>query len=383
MKTSLLTLLLCGSCSIATAQHLNSTFATLAINETTGDAVGVGPVEVDVFTRSDFTFRLRGVPLQGFALLAGDYEPAAAPVDAFLQFDLALPTIDVVADGLTAPSLDFMTDATGNYSYTTAFPGRDDQSDFTLNLQALIANPFVPFGVSATAAARLYVRAGYDEHDLGNDDCVEVPFRQNMTFEFYGKQYDRVWVTSNGRICFGLPTDLSASAADLFNQGPPAVAGMYHDFDPTAAAATKISTSQYQVAEEWRFKISYEDVQEAWNPGVFFDFDVTLMPYGVVQITISDRMELPLGFTVVGLTPGGYPAGGAGFNVSGVAPRPTDLSASLGQFVFAGDGLPAYEAYHSLPYTIFPYPAFDMNDTTVTFYPAFPPGSGNGGYNVN
>lgn len=382
MKVFLATMLIAAClCNATVSQQVNSNFATLTVDQSAADAVGEGTREVEVFTETDTTMRMRGLPLQPFALITGDYQPNAVVVDTHLRFDLGLDTISPLIDGFGVPHPDRAMDSAGNHSQTAAFSGLVHQSDLAFDVQGLVGNPISLFGITTTAVTRVRVIAGYKEHVLASDDAVVVPFRGGMTFSFYGHTYDRVWVTSNGRVTFGAPLDVSALDMNAFNEGPPAVAGFYHDFDPTAAPGTTISTSQYKVGEEWYFHIRYDSLQEQWSPGVFFDFDVILMPQGIVQINIGDRLNQPLGYSIVGITPGGYQP--TGLITQSAVPRAADLSAALGTFsTFSGDG-PVFEHFFNGNPAFSPEPPMDLLGKTITFYPTVEQDSALPSYAVN
>jgi hypothetical protein len=67
---------------------------------------------------------------------------------------------------------------------------------------------------------------------LGDDDSVEVPLA--FDFPFQGDVWRSVWVNTDGNLTFGAPDAASTSRdAARFLGGPPRLAGMFLDLDPT------------------------------------------------------------------------------------------------------------------------------------------------------
>jgi hypothetical protein len=107
------------------------------------------------------------------------------------------------------------------------------------------------------------------ELNLGDDDSKEValPF----TFNMCGEDYNSVWVGSNGFVTFGQPdVDFSESVADLMN-GPPRIAVLWDDFDPTSGG----TISAEQVGTD--FVITWDSVPQ-FLAGDSNTFSLTLRP---------------------------------------------------------------------------------------------------------
>jgi len=71
---------------------------------------------------------------------------------------------------------------------------------------------------------------------LGDDDSFLVHFPAGFRFPFGGEVYDRVWINSDGNLTFGEP-DAGSGPRSLarFLDGPPRIAPLFADLDPTAA----------------------------------------------------------------------------------------------------------------------------------------------------
>ncbi len=85
---------------------------------------------------------------------------------------------------------------------------------------------------------------------LGDDDShrVDLPF----AFRYFGVSYREVWVNSDGNLTFGEgdPSSSARSAGQLAG-GPPRIAGLYRDLDPSVAGQVRVAASSDQVVITW------------------------------------------------------------------------------------------------------------------------------------
>jgi hypothetical protein len=96
---------------------------------------------------------------------------------------------------------------------------------------------------------------------------VPLPF----TFNLCGEDYNSVWIGSNGFVTFGAPNfDFSESVVD-FNSGPPRLAVMWDDLDPSSGGSI---TADHHRAD---FVITWDEVPQ-FLTGDANTFSLTLRP---------------------------------------------------------------------------------------------------------
>lgn len=151
----------------------------------------------------------------------------------------------------------------------------------------------------ATAAASLDTSALGDRiAGLGDDDTRE--FDLPFPFPFYGTTHSKIFVNSDGNLTFGDgDVDTSARSLGRLNSGPPRIAGLFADLDPSA---TGDGVNVLRSAA--RFTVTWLRVREfsGFGFGQPQTFKITLTPDGAIsfawtQVNVADA--------VVGLSPGG------------------------------------------------------------------------------
>lgn len=140
--------------------------------------------------------------------------------------------------------------------------------------------------------------------NLGDDDSVTLPLP--FDFPFNGTNWPAVSVNSNGNLTFGASDfDFSESVGEFLN-GPPRIAPLWDDLNPSAGGMIVVS----QTASTW--KVEFQNVPE-FASSVGNTFSVTLHASGAIDLAYGTTNHND---GLVGVTPGG-----------GVAnPGETDLS---------------------------------------------------------
>jgi len=122
-------------------------------------------------------------------------------------------------------------------------------------------------GVPNTGIDIIFNGLGPGQIDLGDDDTVQLalPF----AFEICGTSYNAVFVNSNGSLSFGAgSTDFSESVAE-FLSGPPRIALLWDDLNPSAAGTVSFSQTSND------FTVTFDSVPEFFSTGAN-TFTVTL-----------------------------------------------------------------------------------------------------------
>jgi len=161
-----------------------------------------------------------------------------------------------------------------------------------------------------TTIADIYLNSAAGALPLGDHDAVNValPFG----FPFCGTVYHSVWIASNGYVTFGVGDAASAPGVTSLLVGPPRIAGLWADLDPTAGGAI------VALEENGNFEIKYISVPEFdfGFGGGMATFTITLRPDGTHQVQYGAVAAY------WGALAGRSPGAGAS------DPGPTDLSAA-------------------------------------------------------
>ncbi|MFN0166955.1 MAG: hypothetical protein ACKV22_11050 [Bryobacteraceae bacterium] len=134
---------------------------------------------------------------------------------------------------------------------------------------------------------------------LGDDDskAVALPF----TFRFFGVSNDRLFLNSDGNLTFGVGDSATASrSVGRLNSGPPRIAGLFADLDPT-----RVADGVRVLAESGRLVISWDRVPE------YEDFGIGLRQRFQIRLYADGRIDLAysgiaISEAVVGISPGGF-----------------------------------------------------------------------------
>jgi len=132
---------------------------------------------------------------------------------------------------------------------------------------------------------------------LGDDDAREIalPFR----FPFFGSSYQSLYVNSDGNLTFG-ESDTATSERSLgrMSGGPPRIAGLFRDMDPSQpGGGVRVLAQASRVVVSWVNVREYQDL----GFGTPLTFQIRLYPDGRIQFAYSDVDTLE---AVVGISPG-------------------------------------------------------------------------------
>ncbi len=166
---------------------------------------------------------------------------------------------------------------------------------------------FLPAEAGA-AAYRLHVSAGsYDAPasaaatpvtGLGDDDTRPHPLP--FVFPFFGRQYDRLFINSDGNLTFGEGDGATATRSlGRLTSGPPRIAPLFTDLDPS-----RRPDSVRVLAEAQRFVVSWDGVPEYSDFGLAprHTFQIRLYPDGRIEMAYAG---VPIREAVTGISPGG------------------------------------------------------------------------------
>jgi uncharacterized protein (TIGR03437 family) len=149
---------------------------------------------------------------------------------------------------------------------------------------------------------------------LGDDDTreIDLPF----PFRFYGVTHSKIFVNSDGNLTFGTgDVDISARSLGRLNSGPPRIAPLFADLDPTA---TGDGVNVFRSAT--RFTVTWRNVRE-YNDSGFGPpqtFQVTLTPDGTITFVWT---QVSTATSIVGISPGGLTGSSALVSLSAGSDR--------------------------------------------------------------
>eukprot|EP00873_Tetraselmis_striata_P011376 jgi/Tetstr1/431640/TSEL_021170.t1 len=132
---------------------------------------------------------------------------------------------------------------------------------------------------------------------LSDDASVAVEFTDGFSFAFYGQQYERVFVGSNGYLTFG-EGDASYSPSISNHSRLPRISALYTDLTPDAE-----STISY-VQAPGEFVVVYSNIKRYGQDGQRSTFAVALRLDG--SVTVSFQEVVNDAAIIVGLGNGGY-----------------------------------------------------------------------------
>ena len=129
---------------------------------------------------------------------------------------------------------------------------------------------------------------------LTDDDARELPLP--FAFSFFGQQYDRVFVNSDGNLTFTeADTASTARSVSRFLTGAPRLAPMFADLDPSAGGKV------LAFGDAERFSVTWCGVR-AFDRPEGATVQITLVADGRIEVHVSAQTTIPQ--AVVGVSPG-------------------------------------------------------------------------------
>ncbi len=187
---------------------------------------------------------------------------------------------------------------------------------------------------------------------LGDDDEMLFTFPEGFTFPFFGKVYSQVVVNSDGNLTFeeGDGKVGAARTEDRFLSGPPRIAPLFTDMDPSVGGQIRAVEGDGSLEFVWEGVPEFDETSvmpgNTFSVTLFANGDI-LFDYGQIQITPDLSETYPQGLqAVVGVSPGGVQSG-------------TSKDLSNGNRTYDMDGIPIYQ--------VFPGSTLDLSNTRLYF----------------
>ncbi len=187
---------------------------------------------------------------------------------------------------------------------------------FNLDGKTIVFNPTKPaasayqFQVEGQTFDSAAATGGTPLAGIGDDDfrLVTLPF----TFAFFGGAYTQVYINSDGNVTFGSPDAATASRSlGRFTAGPPRIAPLFRDLDPTRApTGLRVLSAADRVVISWVAVPDYSAGGSA-EPSTF---QLRLFPGGRIEMAWSG---IAGGSAVVGIAPGKLQGGASILSLAG------------------------------------------------------------------
>jgi hypothetical protein len=307
MKSVLLCLI---AATVLAAQQPNSVEASLRVNGIDG---GSYPIRAVVPVGQTVNATFGGASGQPFLVVTGSLLQPGFSIGSPGLVDLAVPTLNVVADGFNpVTALDGMANIPSGSNTRVLQPfAATSQMDFAM--QALMADPTSPSGLRLTAATRLRALQGNATRLVfASDDDTILYALTGGPISVAGNAQTQIWINSNGSVSFGAgdpsgdPTDAAMLA------GPERLALNWRDLDPTAGGEVWVFEEAGVVTVEYQGVPKYG----AAEPAAVLSGYVRFQPSGDVEMEIFGGC---VGEAIVGYSSGQMTSGD----------DPTDLTARV------------------------------------------------------
>lgn len=170
-----------------------------------------------------------------------------------------------------------------------------DRKTLTFQPIAATASSYT-FTVGESSYDAAAATAGVPLQALGDDDArrVALPF----PLPFFGTQYRELWVNSDGNLTFEEPdTATSSRSLGRFAAGPPRIAPLFDDLDPSRAGSVRLTSEAGRVVISWVDVPEYSD----FGTGRLQRFQIRLFPAGRIEFAWDGANP---GDVVTGITQG-------------------------------------------------------------------------------
>jgi hypothetical protein len=164
---------------------------------------------------------------------------------------------------------------------------------------------------------------------LADEDSVAVSL--NFQFRWYGLYYSTLYVSSNGRLTFGAPSNTGAAAysggSSSFVSGPPSF-GVWTDLDPSQGGTVTVDNQASYI------RITYSGVPHKVLPSATANFTIDLTSAGTAKITGLSQSTFPATDNViVGGGPGNSVSASPSLDWSSVLPilTPTPVNSNVAE----------------------------------------------------
>ena len=156
------------------------------------------------------------------------------------------------------------------------YNGAGESNDGTTDLPGVFTPVITAAGATSSGIDVVFNRLPPGPIPLGDDTSFEI--FPDFKIRFCGTSYESVWVNANGSLTFGEPSSAFSESAAGMLTGPPRIAGLWDDLNPSAGG----SVSFQQTAHSLKFR--FEDVPEYPAAGAN-SFAITLRrtPFGHAQ----------------------------------------------------------------------------------------------------
>lgn len=165
---------------------------------------------------------------------------------------------------------------------------------------------------------------------LDDDASALVNFTSGFSFSYFGTTYNSVFINSDGNLTFK-SADNASTARDAFRilSGPPRIAALFLDLDPSAGGNVNVLQSGTKVTITWNGVPEFGKVNSN-------TFQVNLFKNGNIEIIFSDTVAAKEGIT--GISPGNTSSSNLRFvNYSSVTNLTGIKTAVLERFASSSD----------------------------------------------
>ena len=306
----------------ALAQQQNRIFSALNVDGPPLSVLNQGPLVSQVFTDSVINVNVRGFPNTPVILLNGSLGLGANtqlgfPIDINPAGPAGSYASNVVLSGYNNPGTDTYTAPIGGElaiainvpACTTNTIGAvicNLPNSFSTSVQAITSDPTsMPFGVRTTAAATANFTNGYQQFNLSGDNFGIFNFLGGFTFNYYGTNYTRAWVSSNGYVSFTqASTGFPNPSIGVIRSGTPRIMSFFNDLEPQIPATNpRIFAQQFVDAGVRKIRFVHQRLAEFGNATGPHGGEITIAENGTIEVFVSPQAQPSIN-TGVGITPG-------------------------------------------------------------------------------